>query len=145
MSQDIGKELPDDLFHILFTEDVSQESGRAIVVHTLDQEGWAHPALLSYREIGARDRTTLRVVTYASSSTTANMRANGKATLMFVDERMAYYVKGTAKEVPSNRTDSPPGHATFDVAITHVLSDAPAPHEATARLTSGITYRFTRS
>ena len=70
MSRALGNELPDDLFHALWSEDAGRQTGKVIVVSTVDAEGWAHPALLSYREVGARDRTSLRVVTYAESRTT---------------------------------------------------------------------------
>ena len=140
MSRVLGNELPDDLFHALSSEDVSQQTGEVILVSTVDAEGWAHPALLSYREVGARDRTTLRVVTYAESRTTDNMRANGKLTLIFIDERMTYYVKGTAKEVPSRRTGTPSQFATMDVAVHEVLADSAGADEGGAAIATGITF-----
>ena len=141
MSVDIGNQLPDDLFHALWSETLDEQAGKAIVISTIDAEGWSHPALLSYREVGARDRGTLRVVTHEGSSTTANMRANGKLTLAFVDERMTYYVKGTAKEVPRHRIGAPAHYATMDVSIREILRDFVGSDEAGTLLTSGITFR----
>ena len=140
MSRVLGNELPDDLFHALGTEDAGQPTGKVVLVSTVDAEGWAHPALLSYREVSARDRSTLRVVMYAESRTTTNMRTNGKLTLIFIDERMTYYVKGTAKEVPSRRTGTPPQFATMDVAVHEVLADSAGADEGGAAIATGITF-----
>ena len=140
MSRELGNELPEDLFQALWSEDVSRQAGKVIVVSTVDAEGWAHPALLSYGEVGARDRSTLRVVTYAESRTTKNMRTNGKLTLIFIDERMTYYVKGTAKEVPSRRAGTPPQFATLDVAVHEVLADSAGADEGGAAIATGITF-----
>ena len=139
MSTELGNELPDDLYRALSAEAVGTASGTAIVVSTIDGEGWAHPALLSSGEVTARDRHTLRTVTYADSRTTANMRANGKVTLIFVDERMTYYVKGMAAEGPS-RPDTPTGFATMDVTVHRVFADSAGPGEGGATITSGITF-----
>ncbi len=144
MSKDFGRELPDDLFNILWHEDPTLEQGKAIVLMTVDEEGRPHPALLSYREVGARDRSTLRVVTHSSSHTTANMRRNGIVTLVFVDERMVYYVKGDAKEIPAARSGTSHHYATMDIAIRHVLQDFVGSDEAGAHITSGITFHSPR-
>ncbi|MCH8848798.1 MAG: pyridoxamine 5'-phosphate oxidase family protein [Chloroflexi bacterium] len=139
MSKELGNELPDDLYRALSAGAAGAAAGTAIVVSTIDAEGWAHPALLSAGEVSARDRHTLRTVTYADSRTTANMRANGKVTLIFVDERMTYYVKGTAAEAPSP-AGTPEGFATMDVTVHQVLADAAGPSEGSATITSGITF-----
>ena len=139
MSTELGNELPDDLYRALSGGAAGVASGTAIVVSTVDAEGWAHPALLSAGEVTARDRRTLRTVTYADSRTTANMRANGKVTLIFVDERMTYYVKGTAAEA-SSHAGTPAGFATMDVTVHQVLADSAGPGEGGATITSGITF-----
>ncbi len=141
MSREVGPQLPDDLYRILADEPPETQRGRAIVLLTVDPSGYAHPALLSYREVGARSRETLRVVVYAGSNTTTNLRANALATVLFVDERFVYYVKGKAQEIPAHCTGADAHFATFDVAITSALADAPRADEAGAHLTSGITFR----
>ncbi len=138
MSIDVGKELPQDLFDALSNKEPANQVGKAIVVSTVDSLGWSHPALLSYREVSARVRDTIRLVTYSDSNTTANMRDNGKVTLVFIDDRMNYYVKGTASEVRAERAE---GFATMDLAIHHILADSPGADEAGSFITSGITYR----
>ena len=141
MSDEIGNELPDDLFQAL--SDPGSQAGRAILATTVDAQGFAHPALLSYREVGARDRGTLRIVTYEGTRTTANLRENGRTTLIFVDERMMYYVKGTAAEVRSAR--GAPSFATMDVTVQQVLADAVGAGEAGSYITSGITFHDARA
>ena len=142
MSVDLGNQLPDDLHHQLSEVDVSDQTGKVIPVCTVDEDGYAHPALLSYGEVGARDRSTIRVITFEGTKTTANLRANGKLTLLFVDEAMTYYVKGTAREIPPQRAGGGPEHAYMDVAVTHVLSDAPGAGEEGARITTGIMFEW---
>jgi hypothetical protein len=144
MSEDRGNELPDDLFDTLYSAEPKSQGGTAIVVSTVDAEGWSHPALLSFREIGARDRKTIYVVTLNGTRTTANMRENGKITLIFIDSTMAYYVKGTAKEIPPARAGHSNNFSTMDVSITSVLADFPGEGEEGARITSGITFTLPR-
>ena len=136
MSDDIGNRLPDDLFNILRNEDVTLEQGRAILVNTIDGNGWPHSALLSYREVFAFDQTNILMVTYADSTTTRNMRANGKVTLNFVDERMSYYVKGSARENPA----APDGFAGMYVSVVSVLRDFTESDEAGAYITTGMRF-----
>ena len=145
MSEDIGTELPDDLFETLYMVDPSEQDGTAVVVTTVDPEGWSHPALLSYREVAARDRKTIRVVTFNGTRTTTNMRENSKLTLIFIDPTMVYYVKGTAKEIPAARAGHSNNFATMDISITRVLADFPGEGEEAARITSGITFTLPSS
>jgi hypothetical protein len=142
MSTDLGNQLPDDLFHQLSEADQSEQGGKAIPICTVDADGWAHPALLSYGEMGARDRSTLRVITFDGTKTTENLRGNGRLTILFIDDTMTYYVKGVAKEIPAARAGGGPGHAYMDVAISHVLSDAPGAGEEGATITSGIMFKW---
>ena len=140
MSRELGGDLPDDLYDALRDGGAGTASGTAIVVLTVDPDGWAHPALLSFGEVTARDRGTIRTTTYAESRTTGNMRANGRVTLVFVDDRMTYYVKGAAAEVPSERAGRPAQLVTMDVKVRTVLSDSAGPEEGGAAITSGITF-----
>jgi hypothetical protein len=132
MSTDLGDQLPDDLYALLTRGPSQAPSGTAIPICTADADGWPHPALLSANEVSASDRSTLSVVTFGGSTTTRNLRANGKITLIFIDETMIYYVKGIAT----------PGETSSAVAITHVLADAPGPSEQGAKILSGINFQW---
>ncbi len=139
MSTDLGSQLPQPLVDALRDDDVTLERGRAILVVTSDDNGRPHPALLSYREVGVEDESSLRVVTYEGTSTTKNLRARRNVTLVFVDERFSYYVKGTASDAPLG-TSEDTSLAYFDVTVEQVLEDAPGADEGGAYITSGIEF-----
>ena len=138
MSTDLGTQLPQPLIDALRDEDVTAPRGRAIIAVTSDDGGRAHPALLSYREVGVTGESSLRIVTYEGTSTTKNLRARSNVTLVFVDERFSYYVKGAAINVSPSHGDA--GLAYFDVAVEQVLEDAPGADEGGAYITSGIEF-----
>ena len=48
MSQLLGKELPAALRERLGGGEVESHEGKIIPIFTIDEAGWAHPALLSY-------------------------------------------------------------------------------------------------
>ena len=48
MSQLLGKELTEELFERLKGDDVASQAGKAIVIVTVDEKEWPHPAMLSY-------------------------------------------------------------------------------------------------
>ncbi len=141
MSTLIGAELPEALYAKLTGEALETVADRVILVLTVDEQGWAHPAMLSCFEVVALDRHTLRLATYRDSRTTANMRRNGKVTLLFVEDGAAYYVKGTATELAAKMAVTPE-NAKLNVRIEAVLVDRPDPrYEPEAEIVSGIVYR----
>ena len=82
MSQLLGKELPAALQQRLGGSDVESHEGKIIPIFTIDEAGWAHPALLSYYEIAAKDAWTLDMALWKDSSTSKNLRQAGKVTVM---------------------------------------------------------------
>src|SRR5687768_11618687 len=66
----------------------------AIAVCTVDDDGWPHPAMLSYYEVAAIDAGTLHLAVYNDSRTCANMRARSLATLVVVDKGLVCYIRG---------------------------------------------------
>ena len=60
MSQLLGKELPAALQQRLSGGEVEDHEGKIIPIFTIDDAGWAHPALLSYYEIVAKNAFDLR-------------------------------------------------------------------------------------
>lgn len=144
MSKDLGPQLPQRLVDALRDEDVTHARGRAILVVTLDDQGWPHPALLSYREVGVLNETALRLVTYEGTATTKSLRTIGKVTLVFVDERFSYYVKGTASSIAAGGVSAAAGGdsglAYFDVSVDRVLEDEPGADEQGAYITSGVEF-----
>ncbi len=140
MSTPIGAELNDDLFRRLSGADLAARAGKALLVVTVDDRGWPHPAMLSYFEVVAKDRRNLRLATYSDSTTTANMRRTGRLTLLVIDERTAYYVKGAVEELaPAMR--STPYNAKLNLRIDRVLADqTDADREAGMWVSGGVTY-----
>ncbi|MFL5312659.1 MAG: pyridoxamine 5'-phosphate oxidase family protein [Myxococcales bacterium] len=139
MSRELGKELPEALLSLLDGRDLTGRMAKAILIATVDSNGWAHPALLSYGEVIALDARRLRVATYRSSRTTANLRRSGRLTLCLIEAGTAYYVKAQAVE---QRADAGlPELARFEAAVEQVLADqARDDLEPGARITCGIEF-----
>jgi hypothetical protein len=114
--------------------------GKAILITTIDAQGWPHPALLSHGEVVAVDSRRLRLATYRTSGTSGNMRRDGKLTLCFIDGGMAYYVKAKVREQQDPMAGFP-DLARFEATVEMVLADqAREDLEPEARLTGGITF-----
>jgi len=136
MSQLLGKELPAALLQRISGGEVEAHEGKIIPIFTIDVGGWAHPALLSYYEIVAKNATTLDMALWKDSSTAKNLRHAGKVTLMISDKGVNYYLKGSVGQLHYEM----PGAAAvsrFRVAIEQVIED----QESNAEITSGLTYR----
>ena len=136
MSQLLGKELTDEMYHRLKGDAVASKTGKAIVIVTVDESGWAHPAMLSYHEVVAKDRSRVDLAVGKTSTTAKNLRRTGKITLLITDSDVNYYVKGSAREI----RDSMEGVAfmsLFRVAVEHLLEDL----EPDAVITSGVTFQ----
>lgn len=140
MAKLVGTELPDDLYERLRGDRPEEYAGKAILLSTLDAEGWPHPAMLSHFEVVAPDRRNLRLAAYAGSSTAENLRRRAVATLSIIDERLAYYVKGRVEELRREMSSSP-HNSSFNLTVERVLADeANEEYEAGAYVSSGVIY-----
>ncbi|MBI2186903.1 MAG: pyridoxamine 5'-phosphate oxidase family protein [Acidobacteria bacterium] len=140
MSTHVGDRLPDDLFAALSGGDLTAVADCVIVVSTVDEHGFPHPALLSYFEVVAIDPRTIRLATYADSRSTRNATRGGKLTLVFVDAAFVYYVKGAIRPLAASMR-STPYNAKLEMRVEEVLRDAPDPvREPGAHIASGIRY-----
>jgi len=132
--------LTEDLFRRLGGSDIESLSHLAIVVCTVDGDGWPHPAILSYFEVAAVDRQNLRLAVYTDSRTCANMRERGKATLIIVDARLVCYVRGHVDEL-TPAMKAAPYNAKLNLRVEQVLFDEPPQElEPGAYVTNGILY-----
>jgi len=140
VSRIVGSELPPDLMERLSGRNLEALATKVVQMFTVDAAGWAHPALLSYFELVASDPAHIRCATYATSSTSGNLRRSGKVTFVIIDERLAYYVKAQAIEIaPSMQTTD--WNAAFDCRIEQVLADeVNEEYEPGAYVASGVTY-----
>ena len=139
MSVRLGAILPEDLFERMNGERLDRHLHEVILLITVDEGGWPYAALLSYLEVVAPDRNTLRLAPWNNSGTTANLRRNGKATLLVVEEGIAYYIQGTATELCREMAGFP-GMAKIHIQIESVLKDNALDYEGSARITSGIRF-----
>ena len=135
MSQLVGKELTPELFDRLKGDDVASKDGKAILLVTVDEKGWAHPAVVSYYEVVAKDRSRLALAIGKSSTTARNLRRTGKATLLITDSGINYYLKGTAHEIRESMGEAP-FVSLFRVEVEQLLED----QEPGAMITSGVTF-----
>jgi hypothetical protein len=133
--------LTEALFRRLSGSDIESLASLAIVVCTVDEAGWPHPAMLSYFEAAAVDRQNVRLAVYNDSRTCANMRERGKATLILVDEALVCYVRGAVVQMAPVMAAAP-FNAMMNLRVDHVKFDAARPDlEPGALVTSGIRYR----
>lgn len=112
----------------------------AILLCTLGESGWPHPAMLSYFEVAALDDRRLRLALYGNSRSCANLRERKKATLVLTDERLACYIRASTRHVESGMSAAP-YNARVDLAVEQVTFDEPPPDlEPGTFVTSGIAY-----
>jgi Pyridoxamine 5'-phosphate oxidase len=140
MSKRLPPALTDRLNERLSGERLEMQLGKVLLLVTLDEAGWPYVAMLSYLEVIAADRENLRIAPWNNSSTTANLRRERKATLIVVEEEMAYYIQASAEEL-SRDLEGFPGMAKINLHIESILEDQALDYEGAARVTSGIRFQ----
>ena len=136
MSQIVGKELTQALLDRLSGREIESHEGKIIPIFTTDGQGWAHPGLLSYYEVVAKNKSTLDMALWKDSSTAHNLRRTGKVTLMIIDQAVNYYLKGIVCEQQHEMAGAAPV-SRFRVTLEQVIED----QEPNAEITTGLTYR----
>jgi hypothetical protein len=136
MSKFIADHLSDVLVARLAADRALANADRAIVICTVDEHGWPHPAMMSSLELVARDARNIRLALHAASRTARNLMANGRLTVILADESGAFYVKGDVLLVSPTMSASL-YLAVFNMRVDSVLSDAAEEYER-ARMVSGI-------
>jgi hypothetical protein len=136
MSRFIGDQLPDALVGRLQPDRAVALADRAIVICTVDEHGWPHPAMLGSLEVAARDTRNIRFALHAGSRSARNLQANGIASLVLADADGVYYLKGDVLLLAASLRTLP-GHAKFNLRVDSVLEDR-APGAEAARVVSGI-------
>ncbi|HLQ34637.1 MAG TPA: hypothetical protein VK457_18280 [Chloroflexota bacterium] len=134
MSKALGNELPAELIEDLSGRDLASKWSQTIPLVTIDGSGFPHFAILSYGEILATSPRELRIGLYPGSTTTRNIQARPRLSVLIVLGDSVYYVKGTAHEQPAENV------VRFDVAVEQVLVD----NEPGARITSGIGFEMSQ-
>lgn len=128
MSRFVGEQLPGALVAALSIDQAIARADRAIVFCTVDEHGWPHPAMVSSLELVARDARNVRFALDAGSRSVRNLRANGRLTLIVIEDARAYYVKGDVLERNPSLAAAP-SHAGFNLRVDSVLEDQPQDYE----------------
>ncbi|CAM2881722.1 pyridoxamine 5'-phosphate oxidase family protein [Paenibacillus sediminis] len=74
-------------------KNLSEKQHFAMMLTTVSEDGWPHSAMISVGEVVCTSQTELRLAMWPKTTTTNNMMRTGKATLIFVYEGVAYYIK----------------------------------------------------
>jgi hypothetical protein len=144
MTRSLGDSLPDVLLPLLDGRDLPGRMGKAILIATTDACGWPHPALLSYGEVVAMDRRHIRLATFRESTTSGNLRRDGRLTLCLIETGFAYYIKTQARPQPDPMAEHA-HRSRFEAVVEAVLEDkAREDQEPGTSLTGGITFRTGR-
>ena len=122
MSRLLGSELPQELVSSLSGNDIVAQRGKVVILLSVDERGWAHPAMFSYFEIVAGSRSVIHLAIGSRSASAANLRTNGRATLIFTDKGSNYYVKAQAS-LEKESLESVPSEAMFSLGVQQVSED----------------------
>jgi hypothetical protein len=136
MSRLLGKELTNGLWERLNGSQIDSHEGKIIPIFTIGEDGWAHPALLSYYEVVAQSRAALDMALWKDSSTANNLRKAGKVTFVVSDHGVNFYLKGSARELHYEMPGAPPV-SRFRATLEQVIED----QEPNAEIVTGMTYR----
>ncbi len=144
MAKWIGKELPEDAFNLLKPGDFESKRNRVVQIITVNPDGWPDAGMLSYADIVAKDRKTLRLATWGDGECASDLTQNGKLAMLVIDHDMAYYVKGMAEQIKEvgdelkdiNQEGGESPLAFFNVRVEQVFED----RVPTARVLSGVTF-----
>lgn len=139
MSKRLEPLLPERLVPMFDASQLDTHLNKVFLLITIDERGYPYVAMLSLLELLAIDRGNLRLAPWSNSTTTANMRRNGKVNLIVVDTEMAYYIQGTATELAPELPGFP-GMAKINIRIDSLLEDKALDYEGTARVSTGIRF-----
>ncbi len=135
MSKLLGNVINEDLLGRLSGKDIGSKEGKAIIIVTVDEQGWCHPAVLSYYEIVAKSEKQIDIAVGKTSTTGRNLRRAGKITFLVTDAGINYYIKGSARETRES-LGAVPFMSLFRVVVDQLLED----QEPGSPITSGLTF-----
>ena len=139
MSKRLPPVLSDRVFDLLSGLRLDEQLNKVLLLITRDDAGWPYVAMLSVLEVIAADRQNIRIAPFNNSTTTTNMRRDGKVTLILVDQELACYIQATAEEL-SRELNGFPGMAKVNLRIESILEDQALAYEGAARVTTGIQF-----
>ena len=98
MSENLGKELPDEVLSIISAERNGSQN-LAVFLVSIDGGGYPHCAMLSPFQICASERGEFYFVVYSESGTCGNILRNGRTTFIFQASGGAFYVRCKSEPV----------------------------------------------
>jgi hypothetical protein len=135
MTKSLGNTLPQNLLSRLSTTQLSQIEKRVILLTTVDLDGWPRYAMLSHFEVVARSASSILMLTFSKSKTTDNLKRNGHALLLFVDEEMSYYVRMICSKLDGVNVGS-----AVEILFSCKVEDVSEDKVSSAKILSGITF-----
>lgn len=133
MKPDQNPVLDDALHALLDGTRLHEKTQIAMTLHTVDEEGYPHQAMVSAGEVIAESRDVLRIALWLGTHTTGNLLRDGKALLGVVHGGVSYTVRLQTEALPQ-LSDARHPRARF---AAHVL-ETKADTAKYATLTSGI-------
>jgi len=130
-------ELPAGLARALRGDRLDEEIGRTVLLVAPAADGWPRVATLSVGEVLAPDARRILLSLYATSRTTAAIRAAGRALLLADDDGAIVRVRLTTTEI-EDAAAAEAGRVTFRGDVAAVEIDA-VPY---ARVTHGIGFEL---
>lgn len=128
-------QLPDNLTELLNGEALESKEGETFILLTLSDDGWPHVALLSVGEVFAASPREIRLALWPGTTTTGNLRRNGRATLLTVRQATAYSIELEAPALAGSSA-AEGSLARFSARVRRVLADT----VDYAHLTTGIRF-----
>ena len=129
--------MPDELFALMSGKAV--EAGKVFIMATMEENGWAHPAMGSYYELVAKSPGRVHLAVGKNSTTERNLVRTGALTLVVTDRGLNYYLKGNATRTRERLEDTP--FALFQVDLHTVLED----QEQGVTIVTGVRYELNQS
>jgi hypothetical protein len=134
MARSHGAQLPADLRAMLD----STREGPALLLLSVDEDGWPRQAMISAGEVLAVDDRHLRLGLWPASTTTRNLTARGRATLTAVARGTGFSVRLAVHRHRDLEISSGQRLACFAATVEQATADE-VPY---AELTSGVTFRL---
>jgi hypothetical protein len=131
--------LDDGVLRFLDGTELDRKVGLAVQLVSAEENGSCHVALLSVGEVLARDDRTVALALYATTTTTANLRRQGRALLCLVLDGACVDVELTVRSSEQVEIRGKE-HALFLTDVAGVWRD----EVGYARITSGITFELPR-
>lgn len=129
--------LSDEVYELLNGQHLWKKQHEAMMLLTVNEEGWPHTAMVSVGEIVATDRGEVRLGLWKGTVTTTNLIRTGKATLVLIYKGKAVYIQLQA-EVLEELPDAAHPRERFKAQIISFREDL----AKYAEITSGITIQL---